>query len=128
MVIYEDMLHDGIWRSSNLEFEDGCLYVNLSGTRWIILARKVKDYTIQHGMGTLIVDIDMTPIEPEPVNYGGTLFRLLGHKVDICIMDETQVVQQHWENPYVNYLDAEKNYSKSEREVVERLNSQTQGY
>lgn len=128
MVIYEDMLHDGIWLNSNLYLEDGCLYANLSGTRWIILARKVKDYTIQHGMGTLIVDIDMTPIEPEPVNYGGTLFRLLGHVVDICIMDETQVVQQHWENPYVNYLDAEKNYSKSEREVVERLNSQTQGY
>lgn len=128
MVIYEDMLHDGIWRNSNLHFEDGRLYANLSGARWIVLARNVKNYTIQFGMGTLIVDIDMTPIEPEPVNYGGTLFRLLGHVVDICIMDETQVVQQHWENPYVNYLDAEKNYSKSEREVVERLNSQTQGY
>lgn len=128
MVIYEDMLHDGIWRNSNLYLEDGRLYANLSGARWIILARKVKDYTIQHGMGTLIVDIDMTPIEPEPVNYGGTLFRLLDHVVDVCIMDETQVVQQHWENPYVNYLDAEKNYSKSEREVVDRLNSQTQGY
>ena len=128
MVIYEDMLHDGIWRNSNLYLEDGRLYANLSGTEWVILARKVKDYTIQHGMGTLIVDIDMTPIESEPVNYGGTLFRLLGHVVDICIMNECQVVQQHWENPYVNYLDAEKNYSKSEREVVERLNSQTQGY
>jgi hypothetical protein len=128
MVIYEDMLHDGIWRNSNLYLEDGRLYANLSGARWIVLARKVKDYTIQHGMGTLIVDIDMTPIEPEPVNYGGTLFRLSGRVVDICIMDETQVVQQHWENPYANYLDAEKNYSKSEREVVDRLNSQTMYY
>lgn len=128
MVKYEDMLRDGVWYNSNLYLEDGRLYANLSGTRWIILARKVKDYTIQFGMGTLIVDIDMTPIEPEPVNYGGTLFRLLGHKVDICIMDEIQVVQQHWENPYVNYLDAEKNYSKSEREVTDRLNSQTHGY
>lgn len=128
MVIYEDMLHDGIWRNNNLHFEDGRLYANLSGARWIVLARNVKDYTIQHGMGTLIVDIDMTPIEPEPVNYGGTLFRLVGSVVDICIMDETQVVQQHWENPYVNYLDAEKNYSKSEQEVTNRLNAQTQGY
>lgn len=125
MVIYEHMLHDGIWRNSNLYLEDGRLYANLSGTEWVVLARRVKDYTIQHGMSTLIVDIDMTPIEPEPVNYGGTLFRLLGHVVDICIMNEAQVVQQHWENPYVNYLDAKNNYSESERKVVDRLNSQT---
>ena len=125
MVIYEDMLHDGIWRNSNLYLEDGRLYANLSGTEWVILARRVKDYSIQPGMGSLIVDIDMPTISPEPVNYGGTLLRLLGHVVDICIMNESQVVQQHWENPYVNYLDAEKNYSKSEREVVDRLNSQT---
>lgn len=125
MVIYEDMLHDGIWRNSNLYLEDGRLYANLSGTEWVVLARRVKYYTIQHGMGTLIVDIDMTPIEPDYVNYGGTLFRLLGHVVDICIMNEAQVVQQHWENPYVNYLDAKNNYSESERKVVDRLNSQT---
>lgn len=128
MIIYEDMLHDGIWRNSNLHFEDGRLYANLSGTRWVLLARRVKDYTIQHGMGTLFVDIDMTPINPEPINYGGTLFRITYDGVDICMINQSYVVQEHWVNPYKNYLDAEKNYSESEKEVVDRLNAQTQGY
>ena len=128
MVIYEDMLHDGIWRNSNLHFEDGRLYANLSGTRWVLLARRVKDYTIQHGMGTLFVDIDITPINPEPINYGGTLFRITYDGVDICMVNQSMVVQEHWVNLYKNYLDAEKNYSESEKEVTDRLNSQTQGY
>lgn len=123
MVIYEDMLHDGIWRGSNLEFEDGCLYANLSGTRWIVLARNVGGYTIQHEKGTLAV-----MFEPHIIEKGGSLFRIVDGGVDICIMGENNVVQGNWVNSYRNYLDAEKNYSKSERKVIDRLNSQTQGY
>ena len=123
MVIYEDMLHDGIWRNSNLYLEDGRLYANLSGTEWIVLARNVKDYTIQHGMGTLFVDISMAHLDW--ANYGGTLFRLTYDGVDICMVDQGLVVQEHWVNNYQNYLNAEKNYSESEKEVVARLNSQT---
>ena len=69
MVIYEDMLHDGIWRNSNLHFEDGRLYANLTGTRWILLARNVKDYTIQYGFGTLLVDIVPRVWENSYKNY-----------------------------------------------------------
>lgn len=123
MIRYDDMLHDGLWRESNLYLEDGCLYANLSGTEWIVLARNVNNYTIQYGFGTLIVDISMAHLDF--VNYGGTLFRLVDGGVDICMMNEAQVVQENWVNPYKNYLDAEKNYSKSEKEVVARLNSQT---
>lgn len=39
MVKYDDMLRDGVWYNSNLYLEDGRLYANLSGTRWIVLAR-----------------------------------------------------------------------------------------
>ena len=123
MVIYEDMLHDGIWRSSNLEFEDGCLYANLSGNRWIVLARRVGGYVIQHEKGTLAVSF-----EPSVMDGLGSLFRIVDSKISITIIDKENEISDFWENPYVNYLDAEKNYSKSEREVVERLNSQTQGY
>ena len=123
MVIYEDMLHDGIWRNSNLYLEDGRLYANLSGTRWIVLARRVVGYVIQHEKGTLAV-----VFEPS-VMYGlGSLFRIVDSKISITIMDKEDEISDFWENPYRNYLDAEKNYSKSEREVTDRLNSQTQGY
>ena len=123
MVIYEDMLHDGIWRNSNLHFEDGRLYANLTGTRWILLARNVKDYTIQYGFGTLIVDI-----VPRVWDYGKTLFRIIDDKIDISIISDTGDILQGWENSYENYLKAEKDYFTFERKVVNRLNAQTQGY
>ena len=123
MVIYEDMLHDGIWRNSNLHFEDGRLYANLTGTRWILLARNVKDYTIQYGFGTLLVDI-----VPRVWDYGKTLFRIIDDKIDISIISDTGDILQGWENSYENYLKAEKDYFTFERKVVNRLNAQTQGY
>lgn len=123
MVIYEDMLHDGIWRNSNLHFEDGRLYANLSGTRWIVLARNVENYTIQFGMGTLIVDI-----VPRVWDYGKTLFRIIDDKIDISIISDTGDILQGWENSYKNYLEAEKDYFTFERKVINRLNAQTQGY
>ena len=123
MVIYEDMLHDGIWRNSNLYFEDGRLYANLSGTRWVLLARNVKDYTIQYGFGTLLVDI-----VPRVWDYGKTLFRIVNNKIDISIISDTGDILQGWENPYENYLKAEKDYFTFERKVINRLNAQTQGY
>lgn len=123
MVIYEDMLHDGIWRNSNLHFEDGRLYANLTGTRWILLARNVKDYTIQYGFGTLIVDI-----VPRLWDYGKTLFRIVDSKIDISIISDTGDILQGWENSYENYLKAEKDYFAFERKVVNRLNAQTQGF
>lgn len=123
MVIYEDMLHDGIWRNSNLHFEDGRLYANLTGTRWILLARNVKDYTIQYGFGTLLVDI-----VPRVWDYGKTLFRIIDDKIDISIISDLGDILQGWENSYENYLEAEKDYFTFERKVVNRLNAQTQGY
>lgn len=123
MVIYEDMLHDGIWRNSNLHFEDGRLYANLTGTRWILLARNVKDYTIQYGFGTLIVDI-----VPRVWDYSKTLFRIIDDKIDISIISDTGDILQGWENSYENYLKAEKDYFTFERKVINRLNAQTQGY
>ena len=123
MVIYEDMLHDGIWRNSNLHFEDGRLYANLSGTRWVLLARNVKDYTIQYGFGTLIVDI-----VPRLWDYGKTLFRIVDDKIDISIISDTGDILQGWKNSYENYLKAEKDYFAFERKVINRLNAQTQGY
>lgn len=123
MVIYEDMLKDGIWRNSNLHFEDGRLYANLSGARWVLLARNVKDYTIQYGMGTLIVDI-----VPHYANYEKSLFRIVDGAVDISLMTKDHDIQQGWTNPYENYLKAEDNYYAFERRVVNRLNAQTQGY
>lgn len=123
MVIYEDMLHDGIWRNSNLHFEDGRLYANLTGTRWVLLARNVKDYTIQYGFGTLLVDI-----VPRVWDYGKTLFRIIDDKIDISIISDTGDILQGWENSYENYLKAEKDYFTFERKVVNRLNAQTQGY
>ena len=123
MVIYEDMLHDGIWRNSNLHFEDGRLYANLTGTRWILLARNVKDYTIQYGFGTLIVDI-----VPRVWDYGKTLFRIVDNKIEISIISDTGDILQGWENSYENYLEAEKDYFTFERKVTNRLNAQTQGY
>lgn len=123
MVIYEDMLHDGIWRNSNLHFEDGRLYANLTGTRWILLARNVKDYTIQYGFGTLIVDI-----VPRVWDSGKTLFRIIDDKIDISIISDTGDILQGWENSYKNYLEAEKDYFTFERKVINRLNAQTQGY
>lgn len=123
MVIYEDMLHDGIWRNSNLHFEDGRLYANLTGTRWVLLARNVKDYTMQYGFGTLLVDI-----VPRVWDYGKTLFRIVNNKIDISIISDTGDILQGWENSYENYLEAEKDYFTFERKVVNRLNAQTQGY
>lgn len=123
MVIYEDMLHDGIWRNSNLHFEDGRLYANLTGTRWILLARNVKDYTIQYGFGTLLVDI-----VPRVWDYGKTLFRIIDDKIDISIISDTGDILQGWGNSYKNYLEAEKDYFTFERKVINRLNAQTQGY
>ena len=123
MVIYEDMLHDGIWRNSNLHFEDGRLYANLTGTRWILLARNVKDYTIQYGFGTLLVDI-----VPRAWDYGKTLFRIIDDKIEISIISDTGDILQGWENSYKNYLEAEKDYFTFERKVINRLNAQTQGY
>lgn len=123
MVIYEDMLHDGIWRNSNLHFEDGRLYANLTGTRWILLARNVKDYTIQYGFGTLLVDI-----VPRVWDYGKTLFRIIDDKIEISIISDTGDILQGWENSYENYLKAEKDYFAFERKVVNRLNAQTQGF
>lgn len=123
MVIYEDMLHDGIWRNSNLHFEDGRLYANLTGTRWILLARNVKDYTIQYGFGTLLIDI-----VPRVWDYGKTLFRIIDDKIDISIISDTGDILQRWENSYENYLKAEKDYFTFERKVINRLNTQTQGY
>lgn len=123
MVIYEDMLHDGIWRNSNLHFEDGRLYANLTGTRWILLARNVKDYTIQYGFGTLLVDI-----VPRVWDYGKTLFRIIDDKIEISIISDTGDILQGWENSYKNYLKAEKDYFAFERKVVNRLNAQTQGF
>lgn len=123
MVIYEDMLHDGIWRNSNLHFEDGRLYANLTGTRWILLARNVKDYTIQYGFGTLLVDI-----VPRVWDYGKTLFRIIDDKIDISIISDTGDILQGWENSYKNYLEAEKDYFTFERKIINRLNAQTQGY
>lgn len=123
MVIYEDMLHDGIWRNSNLHFEDGRLYANLTGTRWILLARNVKDYTIQYGFGTLLVDI-----VPRVWDYGKTLFRIIDDKIDISIISDTGDILQGWENSYKNYLEAEKDYFTFERKVINSLNAQTQGY
>lgn len=123
MVIYEDMLRDGIWRNSNLHFEDGRLYANLTGTRWILLARNVKDYTIQYGFGTLLVDI-----VPRVWDYGKTLFRIIDDKIDISIISDTGDILQGWKNSYKNYLEAEKDYFTFERKVINRLNAQTQGY
>lgn len=123
MVIYEDMLHDGIWRNSNLNFEDGRLYANLTGTRWVLLARNVKNYTIQYGFGTLLVDI-----APRVWDYGKTLFRIIDGKIDISIISDTGDILQGWENSYKNYLEAEKDYFTFERKVINRLNAQTQGY
>lgn len=123
MVIYEDMLHDGIWRNSNLHFEDGRLYANLTGSRWILLARNVKDYTIQYGFGTLLVDI-----VPRIWDYGKTLFRIVDNKIEISIISDTGDILQGWENSYKNYLEAEKDYFAFERKVTDRLNAQTQGY
>lgn len=123
MVIYEDMLHDGIWRNSNLHFEDGRLYANLTGTRWVLLARNVKDYTIQYGFGTLLVDI-----VPRVWDYGKTLFRIIDDKIDISIISDAGDILQGWENSYKNYLEAEKDYFTFERKVINRLNAQTQGY
>ena len=123
MVIYEDMLHDGIWRNSNLHFEDGRLYANLTGTRWVLLARNVKDYTLQYGFGTLLVDI-----VPRVWDYGKTLFRIIDDKIDISIISDTGDILQGWENSYENYLKAEKDYFTFERKVVNRLNAKTQGY
>ena len=123
MVIYEDMLHEGIWRNSNLHFKDGRLYANLTGTRWILLARNVKDYTIQYGFGTLIVDI-----VPRVWDYGKTLFRIVDDKIYISIISDTGDILQGWENSYENYLKAEKDYFTFERKVINRLNAQTQGY
>lgn len=123
MVIYEDMLHDGIWRNSNLYFEDGRLYANLTGARWILLARNVKDYTIQYGFGTLLVDI-----VPRVWDYGKTLFRIIDDKIEISIISDTGDILQGWKNSYKNYLEAEKDYFTFERKVINRLNAQTQGY
>ena len=123
MVIYENMLHDGIWRNSNLHFEDGRLYANLTGTRWIVLARRVGGYIIQHEKGTLAV-----MFEPSVMDGLGSLFRIVDSTISITVLDNNDEISNFWTNPYQNYLDAEKNYSESERKVVDRLNSQTQGY
>lgn len=123
MVIYEDMLNDGIWRNSNLYFEDGRLYANLTGTRWVVLARRVGGYVIQHEKGTLAV-----MFEPDVMDGLGSLFRIVDSKVDITVLDNNDEISNFWTNPYQNYLDAEKNYSESERKVIDHLNSQTQGY
>ena len=123
MVIYEDMLHDGIWRNSNLHFEDGRLYANLSGTRWVLLARNVRNYTIQYGFGTLIVEI-----VPHYANYEKSLFRIVDGAIDISLMTKDNDIQQVWTNPYANYLKAEDNHFAFERKVLNRLNAQTQGF
>lgn len=123
MVIYEDMLRDGVWYNSNLYLEDGRLYANLSGTRWIVLARNVENYTIQFGMGTLIVTM-----KPIVMDGARTLFRIIDKKVSISIIDREDEIYGFWDNSYDEYLKSEVNYFKSERKVVERLNSQTQGY
>lgn len=112
MVKYEDMLRDGVWYNSNLYLEDGRLYANLSGTRWIVLARNVENYT-------------MNPIVMDGAR---TLFRIIDKKVSISIIDREDEIYDFWDNSYDEYLKSEVNYFKSERKVVERLNSQTQGY
>lgn len=123
MVKYEDMLRDGVWYNSNLYLEDGRLYANLSGTRWIVLSRNVENYTIQFGMGTLTVTM-----KPIVMDGARTLFRIIDKKVSISIMDREDEIYDFWDNSYDEYLKSEVNYFKSERKVVERLNSQTQGY
>lgn len=123
MVIYEDMLHDGIWRNSNLHLENGRLYANLSGHRWVILARNVEAYTIQYGMGTLIVKIK----NPD-MDYTKSLFRIVDSSIDINLINKDDEPYHFWTNPYKNYLDAEKTYSESERKLLDIMNSQTQGY
>ena len=123
MVIYEDMLHDGIWRNDNLYLEYGRLYANLSGHRWIVLARSVEAYTIQYEMGTLIVKIK----NPD-MDYTKSLFRIVDSGIDINLINKDDEPYHFWTNPYKNYLEAEKNYSESEKKVVDMLNSQTQGY
>ena len=117
------MLRDGVWYNSNLYLEDGRLYANLSGTRWIVLARNVENYTIQFGMGTLIVTM-----KPIVMDGARTLFRIIDKKVSISIIDREDEIYDFWDNSYDEYLKSEVNYFKSEREVLERLNSQTQGY
>ena len=123
MVIYEDMLHDGIWRNDNLYLEYGRLYANLSGHRWIVLARSAEAYTIQYEMGTLIVKIK----NPD-MDYTKSLFRIVDSGIDINLINKDDEPYHFWTNPYKNYLEAEKNYSESEKKVVDMLNSQTQGY
>ena len=120
MVIYEDMLHDGIWRESNLYLEDGCLYANLSGTEWIVLARNVEAYDIHYEMGTLIVKF-----KPSVMDGFKSLFRIIDSTISINIIGNNNKISNFWTNPYKNYLDAEKSYLESEKKVVERLNSQT---
>ena len=120
MVIYEDMLHDSLWRESNLYLEDGCLYANLSGTEWIVLARRVVGYAIKNKNGTLAV-----MFEPTVMDGLGSLFRIIDSTISITVLDNNDEVFNFWDNPYRNYMDAKKTYSKSEREVVDRLNSQT---
>ena len=120
MVIYEDMLHDGIWRESNLYLEDGCLYANLSGTEWIVLARNVETYAIHYEMGTLIVKF-----KPSVMDGFKSLFRIIDSAISIAIICNNNKISNFWTNPYKNYLDVEKSYLESEKKVVERLNSQT---
>ena len=120
MVIYEDMLHDSLWRESNLYLEDGCLYANLSGTEWVVLARNIEAYAIHYEMGTLIVKF-----KPTVMDGLGSLFRIIDSTISITVLDNNDEVLNFWDNPYRNYMDAKKTYSKSEREVVDRLNSQT---
>lgn len=123
MVIYEDMLHDGIWRNDNLYLEYGRLYANLSGHRWIVLARGVEAYTIQYGMGTLIVKIKNSDMD-----YTKSLFRIVDGGIDINLINKNDESYHLWTNPYKNYLEAEKNYSELEKKVVDMLNSHTQEY
>ncbi len=38
-------------------------------------------------------------------------------------MGDNKTVKNNWANPYKNYLDAEQNYSESERKVIDRPTS-----
>lgn len=120
MVIYEDMLHDGIWRNDNLYLEDGCLYANLSGTEWIVLARNVAGYINQQERGILLVIF-----EPTVMDGIRSLFRIVDSIISITVLDDNNKILNFWNNPYRNYMDAEKSYLDSEKKVVERLNSRT---
>lgn len=122
MVIYENMINDERWYNANLYLEDRVLYANLTGAEWVVLARNAESYSIDDM--ELEVAINPTPIE----NYGFTLFSFIDQFVMVELFTEDRSSIDAWTMTYAEYIRAKENYLDAERKVVERLNSQTQGY